>query len=63
MIKLFNDIVLHISIVREMLTYFFKQKQLVLIPGLLLWSLLPLSLILILFGLFVMFKGLITAFI
>lgn len=40
---------LHLSIVSEMLNFYWKEKRWISLPGLLVWSLLPLFLIIILF--------------
>ena len=53
-------IMLHLSTVRELLMYYSRQGQWGMLPGLLIWSLLPLSTILILLGVLVLIQRLIA---
>lgn len=62
MIKLINNMFLHLSMASEMLIYFLKQKQWAMLPGLLVWSLLPLFITISVLGLLVITVWVSTAF-
>ncbi|TRW90766.1 hypothetical protein [Candidatus Methylobacter oryzae] len=49
MIKSLDKITLHLSIVSEMFGFYWKEKRWLSLPGLMIWSLLPLFLIIVLF--------------
>jgi fatty acid desaturase len=60
MLKRLANIFLHISMVNELVFFYAKQRQWALLPGLILWSLLPLTLLLIAIGLLLVTGGLLA---
>lgn len=50
MLKTLNNIDIHIGVVIELCKYYAQQKKWILIPGIICWSLLPVSVVIGMFG-------------